>query len=52
MMICQSFYKTLNYAKSLQIMFHKGDYDETKYLVLYGPEKYDAILDRIRYLIG
>ena len=33
-------------------MFHKGDYDETKCLVLYGPEKYDAILDRIRYLIG
>ena len=28
------------------------DYDGTKYLVLFGLEKYDAIYDRIRYLIG
>ena len=27
------------------------DYDVIKYLVLFGPEKYDAIFDRIRYLI-
>ena len=27
------------------------DYDETKYLVLFDPEKYDAIFDKIRYLI-
>ena len=28
------------------------DYDGTKYLVLFRLEKYDAIYDRIRYLIG
>ena len=27
-------------------------YDGTKHLVLFGPEKYDAIYDRIRYLIS
>ena len=27
------------------------DYDGTKYLVLFSPEKYDAIFDRIRYFI-
>ena len=27
-------------------------YDETKYLVLLGPAKYDAIYNRIRYLIS
>ena len=27
------------------------DFDETKYLVLYGLEKYNAIYDRLRYLI-
>ena len=26
-------------------------YDGTRYLVLFGPEKYDAIYNRIRYLI-
>ena len=44
-------------AKPLRIMFNKvngfiRDYDETKYLVLYGLEKNDAIYDRIRYLTG
>ena len=28
------------------------DYDGTKYLTLFFPEKYDAISDRIRYFIG
>ena len=28
------------------------DYGETKYLVLFSREKYDAIFDRIRHLIG
>ena len=41
----------------LRIRFDKTDefirvYDETRYLVLFGPEKYDAIFNRIRYLMG
>ena len=49
-------YKTLIGANFLRIMFDKvdaltRDYDETKYLVLFDPEKYDAIFDKIRYLI-
>ena len=49
-------YKTLIGANFLRIMFDKvdaltRDYDETKYLVLLDPEKYDAIFDKIRYLI-
>ena len=48
--------KTLIGAKSLRIKFEKvdrciRDYDRTKYLVLFGREKHNAILDRIRYLI-
>ena len=27
------------------------DYDGTKYLLLYCPENYDAIFDRVRYFI-
>ena len=43
--------------KPLGIRFHKvkgfiGVYDETRYLVLFGAEKYDLIYNRIRYLIG
>ena len=50
-------YKNLIDSKPLRIRFDKIDgfiktYDESKYLVLLGPEKYDAIYDRIRYLIG
>ena len=49
-------YKTLFDAKPLHIIFDKAngfrDYYRTKYLVLVGPEKYNAIYDRIRYLIG
>ena len=41
----------------MRIRFDKIDgfvrvYDGTKYLVLFGPEKYDAIYNRIRYLIN
>ena len=48
--------KTLISAKPLCIMFDKvngliRDYDGTKYLVFFGPEKYDTIFERIRYLI-
>ena len=50
-------YKTLIAAKLLHIRFDKIDefirvYDGSKYLVLFGPEKYYAISDRIRYLIS
>ena len=47
--------KTLIGPKSLRIRFNKIDgfiraIDRTRYLVLTGPEKYDAIYKRIRYL--
>ena len=43
--------------KLLQIRFDKIDgfirvYDGTRYLVLFGSEKYDSIYNRIRYLIS
>ena len=43
-------------AKSLHIRFDKVDgyirvYDETRYLVLFGPEKHDAFYNRTRYFI-
>ena len=49
-------YKTLIGAKPLRIRFDKVNefirvHDETRYLVLFDPEKYDAIYNRIRYLI-
>ena len=31
---------------------YDGDYDGTKYLVLFDSEKYDAIFDRVIYLVG
>ena len=50
-------YKALTDAKPLRIRFYKIDgfirvYDGTRYLVLFGAEKYDFIYNRIRYLIG
>ena len=50
-------YKTLIGTILWFIMFVKLDgfikgYDGTKYLVLFGPEKYNAIYDRVRYFIG
>ena len=50
-------YKTLIGAKPLYIRFDKVDgfiraYDGTRYLVLFGPEKYDAFYNRIRHLLS
>ena len=50
---CQTFMG----EKSLCIRFNKIDgfikiYDRTMYLALFGPERYDAIYDRIRDLIN
>ena len=44
-------------AKALRIIFDKADgfisvYDGTIYLVLFRPEKYDVIYNRIRYPIS
>ena len=44
-------------AKPLHIRFNKIGgfirvYNGTRYLVLFGPEKYDSFYSRIRYLIG
>ena len=49
-------YKSLIGAKSLRIMFEKADglirdYDGTKYLILFGLEKYDPNYDRIIYFL-
>ena len=49
--------KTLIDSKPLRIRFDKIDgliriSNGSKYLVLLGPKKYDAIYDRIRYLIN
>ena len=56
-LICYISYKTLIVPKPMRIRFHQIDgvikiYGRTKYLVLLGPEKYDAIYNRIRYLIS
>ena len=55
-MIYSNSYETLVGAKPLRIWFDKvlgfnRVYGETKYLVLFGPEKYDAIHNTIGYLI-
>ena len=49
--------KTLIDAKLLRIRFNKVDrfikiYDGTRYLILFGSEKYDYIYSRISYLIS
>ena len=49
--------KTLIVSKPFRIRFDKIDaiiriYDGTRYLTLFGTKKYDAIYDRIRYLIS
>ena len=49
--------KTLIASKPLRIRFDKIDgfiriYDETRYITLFGSEKYDVIYNRIRYLIS
>ena len=50
-------YKTLTGEKPFRVMFDKINgfirvYDGTRYLVLFGPEKYDVIFNRLRYLTG
>ena len=50
-------YKVLINSKPLRIRFDKIDgffriYDGTRYLTLFGSEKYDAIYNRTRYLIS
>ena len=55
-MIYEISYEILIGAKPLRVMFDKVDgfirvYDGTRYLVLFGPEKYDAIYNSVRYLI-
>ena len=50
-------YKTLIGAKPLLVRFNKIErfirvYDGTRYLVLFGGEKYDFIYNGIRYLLG
>ena len=49
--------KTFIGGLPLRIRFVKVDgfikvYDETRYLVLFGPEKHDVVYNRIRYLIS
>ena len=56
-MICEILYKTLICAKLLRSRSDKVDgfirvYDGSRFLVLFGPEKYDAIYNRIRYVIS
>ena len=56
-MIYDITYKTLIDPKPLSIRFNKIDgciriYDRTRYLTLFGSENYDAIYNRIRYLIS
>ena len=56
-MIYDISYKTLIVAKPLPIRFSKIDgfiriYDGTRYLLSCGSEKYDAIYNRIKYLIS
>ena len=53
-LVCDISNKTLTGAKPLHIRFNKvygfiRAYDGTKYLVLFGPEKYYDIYNRIRY---
>ena len=55
-LIYDVFYKTLIGKKPLSIMFNKvdgfiRDCDATKWLVLFGFEKYNATYDRFRYII-
>ena len=56
-MIYDISHKTFIDSKPLHIRLDKVDgfiriYDETRYLALFGSEKYDAIYSRIRYLIS
>ena len=55
-LICDISYKTLINLKPLQIRFDNIDrvirfYDGTRYLRLSGTKRYDAIYNKVRYLI-
>ena len=55
-MVYSIFCKTLIGTKPLRIKFDKVNgiirvYDWKRYSLLFGPEKYDAIYNKIRYLI-
>ena len=50
-------YKTFMGANSSRIKYDKIDgfiktYDGSRYLILFGPKRYDAIYDGIKYLIN
>ena len=52
--ISRCFYENLIFGKPLHIMLDKvdefiRDFDETRYLILFGTDKYDAISDRNRF---
>ena len=56
-LVYNNLYKILNGAKPLCFRCNKVGgfirvYDGTRYLVLFGPEKYDTICNRIKYLIS
>ena len=56
-LIYDNSYETLIGSKSLRTRLDKIDWfirinNGTRYLVLFGPEKYDTIYNRIRYLIS
>ena len=56
-LIYDNSYKTLTGAEALRIRFDKIHefirvYDETRYLTLFGSEKYDVIYNRIWYLVA
>ena len=56
-LICNISYKNLICTKPLRIRFNEVDrnirvYDGTRYIVLFRPEKYDVIYNRIRYLVS
>ena len=56
-LICDISYKTFMGVNASHIRYNKVDgfikiYDGTRYLVLFGPERYDAIYDRIACLIS
>ena len=56
-MIYNILYKTLFGTKPSRIRFDEIDglitgYDRSRYLVLFGAENYDAIYNKIRYLVS
>ena len=56
-LICNISYKNLICTKPLRIRFNEvdrniRDYDGTRYIVLFRPEKYDVIYNKIRYLVS